>query len=245
MKLKGLWIAIILAAAPAWATPVNQPPPAGAILDLAATQIPGGGNNTFHTYFVNFTATLSNTAITFAFRDDPAFISIESASLTDQTTPSGNLLINGDFSGGNYTDNGNSATPNGWTYANIYGATDGGSVSTNCPDGGTTSCWYDGAVQAYDAISQTVATTAGNLYQISFSLAESSNCSTNGGAPCYFSDLSTNGDVTDTGGNGIDALVYAQANLPAPGTVPEPSTLSLMVLGIIGGLAGIKFRKKV
>lgn len=245
MKLNGLWIAVILAAAPALASPVNEPPPAGAILDLSGTPIPGGGNDTLQSYSVDFTASLSDTAITFAFREDPAFISFESASLVDLTNPSGNLLLNGDFSGGTYTDNGNSATPNGWTYANIYGAEAGGVVTTGCPTGGTTYCWYDGAVQAYDAISQTVATNPGDVYQISFNLADNSNCDTNGGAPCDFSDLSTNGDTTNTGGNGIDALVYAQATLPSPGTVPEPSSLSLMALGVIGGLAGMKFRKKV
>jgi hypothetical protein len=178
----------------------NNPPPAGPILDLSGTPIPGGGNNTYQSYTVNFTAAFSNTAITFAFRDDPAFISFSNASVTD-TAGGSNLLTNGNFSGGNYTNNGNSSTPVGWTYANMYGATFGGV--------GASGFWYDGAVQAYDAISQTIATTPGHLYQISFSVAENSGCGT-----CNFSDLSTNGDQTDTGGNGINVTVYAQAGLP-------------------------------
>jgi hypothetical protein len=203
----------------------NDPPPAGAILDLSGTPIPGDGNDTYQQYTVDFTAAIANTAITFAFREDPAFISFSNASVVDLTTSSGNLLTNGDFSGGTYTDNGNSLTPIGWTYANQYGAEAGGVVSSDCGVGedgsyGVGDCWYDGAVQAYDAISQTIATTPGDQYEISFWVADSSGCSTDTpyGLPCDFSDLSTNGDTTGTGGNGINVTVYAQAGLPPPAT---------------------------
>jgi hypothetical protein len=191
----------------------NDGPPAGAIYDLNGMPIPGGGNGMYQYYSVSFVAGLSSTAITFAFRDDPAFISFDDASVTDVSNPSApgpNLLLNGDFSSGPV----GSDTPTGWTYANIYGATYGGVVDSGCgivtdsnPGG---NCWYDGAVQAYDAISQTIATSTGHTYQISFWVAENSGCG------CNFSDLSTNGDTTDTGGNGIDVTVYAQAGLPPP-----------------------------
>ena len=217
--------------------PTNVPPPAGAISDLNGTAIPGHGNGTtFQQYTVNFVAILTNTAITFAFREDPAFVSIENVSLQDLTTPGGNLLVNGDFSGGTYTNSGNSATPLGWTYANVYGASSGGEVQTGCggPQPGGY-CWYDGAVQAYDAISQTVATTIGHTYQISYYLADNSGGST-------FSRLSTNGDVSDPGGNGIDVLAYAQAGLPSPGgtpTVPTLSTTGLFLMALLLAAAGL------
>jgi len=196
----------------------NNPPPAGAILDLNGMPIPGGGNgSTFQQYTVNFTATITNTAITFAFRDDPAFISFASASVTDLTSESGNLLLNGDFSGGTYTNNGNPSAPNNWTYADQYGVLDGGYVKTSCY--AYSYCWYDGAVQAYDAISQTIPTTVGHTYQISFYVAENSG-------QASFSDLSTNGDITDTGGNGIDVTVYAQAGLPIAAQVAPPQPTS-------------------
>src|SRR6266849_678326 len=112
----------------------NNPPPAGAILDLSGTPIPtGSGYGTYgayQRYTVNFVADITNTAITFAFREDPARISLANASVTDLTHPSGNLLVNGDFSGGMYNSNGNGRTPNGWTYANIYGVLGGGACST-------------------------------------------------------------------------------------------------------------------
>ena len=203
---------VVLAAAagqkpPPAVDPMNVPPPAGPILDLNGTPIPGGGNNTYQMYTTTFTAAFSNTAITFAFREDPAYISFSNVSVTD-VAGGGTLLANGDFSQGT----------TGWTYANIYGAEAGGVVSTSCGVGaspgyayGVGNCWYDGAVQAYDAISQTIPTTVGHQYQISFWVADNSGCRTDGGGPtCNFSDLSTNGDTTDTGGNGINVTVYAR-----------------------------------
>ncbi len=140
----------------------DYPPPAGAILDLNGQPIPYSAQ----LYTVDFTAALANTNITFAFRDDPAFISFSDASLVDLTTSSGNLLLNGDFSSGT---SGSSNIPD-WTYANIYGASSGGQLSSSCGYNGS-NCWYDGAVGAYDAISQTVATNVGNQYQVSFYLS--------------------------------------------------------------------------
>jgi hypothetical protein len=193
----------------------NNPPPAGPILDLSGTAIP---TSAYQQYSVSFTAGVSNTAITFAFREDPAFILLANVSVTDVTipsSPSGNLLVNGDFSGTLITSNGNTSAPFGWTYANQYGATFGGVVVRNCGIGGG-SCWDDGAVQAYDAISQTIATTIGDIYQITFFVRDT-------GPSGVFSDVSTNGDTTDTAGNGRNLTVYAQAGLPpAQGTVTQP-----------------------
>ncbi len=199
----------------------NEPPPSGAILDLNGQAVP---HSAPQSYTVDFSAAVANTAITFAFREDPAYISFSDASVINLTTSSGNLLTNGDFSGGTYTDNGNTATPVGWTYANIYGASHGGVVSSGCGAGGG-NCWFDGAVQAYDAISQTIATPIGDTYQISFDVQDNSSL-------VDFSRLSTNGG-TGTGGNGIDVLAYAQQGLP-PADVPEPASISLLAAGAIG-----------
>ena len=62
-----------------------------------------------------------------------------------------------------------------------------------------------------------------------------------------FSRLSTNGDVTDTAGNGADLLVYAGAIPNLTGAVPEPATLAM--LGMAGasfaGYFGLRRRKQI
>jgi hypothetical protein len=204
--------------APRASAQTNEPPPSGAILDLNGQPVNHGAAVTES---VNFTAALNSTDITFAFREDPAFISFSNVSLTDVTTGSSvNLIQNGDFalgSGSNATD---------WEYANVYGAIAGGQVSSEC-GGGLTTCWYDGAVQAYDAIDQFVATVVGDNYLLSFVYSDDGPLTT-------MSDLSTNGNITGTGGSGIDILAYAQAGLPPAGNVtPEPSSILLLATGVL------------
>ena len=205
----------------------NNPPPAGAILDLAGQPIPHGAPVQ---YSVDFTASLADTSISLAFREDPAFVAVTDIDVTDVTTRSTtNLLVNGDFSLGPV----GSDTPIGWTFENTYGATFSGIVDSGCGVGGS-SCWYDGSVQAYDELSQTIGTTVGDVYHISFYATD------NGSLPT-FSDVSTNGDTTDTGGNGADIVVYAQASAP-PLNTPEPSTWAMMILGF-AGMGFVAYRK--
>ena len=226
LPMAALLMSAALCAPRASAQANNDPPPTGAILDLNGQTINHGPAVTES---VNFNANLTNTDITFAFREDPAFISFSDVSLTDTTTGSTtNLITNGNFAGGSSA---------GWSYANIYGATYGGVATTAC-GGGLASCWYDGAVQAYDAIDQFVATIIGDNYLLSFAYSDNGGYST-------FSDLSTNGDITDTGGNGVDILAYAQAGLPAAGSVtPEPDSLWLMATGSLMLCAAFYFKRR-
>ncbi len=223
-----LLVGAALSAPGAFAQANNDPPPSGAILDLAGQTINHG---TAVTESVSFSAAVADTDITFAFREDPAFISFSDVSLTDTTTGSlVNLILNPDFalgSGQNATD---------WTYVNVYGAEAGGEVDTSC-GAGLGTCWYDGAVQAYDAIDQFVATNIGDTYLLSFKYSDNSGLTT-------FSDLSTNGDTTDTGGNGVDILAYAQAGLPPPGgSTPEPSSIVLAATGLLS-MFGVRRQRK-
>jgi hypothetical protein len=180
----------------------NNPPPAGAILDLSGTPIPHG---TYKHYTVDFIAQLDQTAISFAFREDPSFEAFTNSSVTDNADPNSlNLLHNGDFSQGTHTDdNGHAGTPNSWTYTNQYGATFSGVVHSGpgaC--GSYNSCWYDGSVEAYDLISQLIPTTVGHTYHISFFLID-------------YSGQANFSEVRTATAQGINVTAYAQGGLPA------------------------------
>ncbi len=205
----------------------NLAPPLNPILDLAGQPLPSVYTN----YSVTFTAASSLTDLTFAFRNDPGFTTLDDVSMMDNTTPSGELVVDGGFESG--------LAP--WTYDNVFGASFGGFVDTsgNCastlgvplglaPNSGTAD-WCDGATQAYDAIDQLIATTIGDSYTVSFWVDQANS---NQEGQTIFQDLSTNGNPT-TDGNGIDVLVYAQAGLPQAAT-PEPATWFLVGGGLMG-----------
>ncbi len=199
--------------------PTNDGPPAGAILDLGGTAIP----HSYQQHTVNFTATLPSTFISFAMREDPAFILLDDVSVVDVTHPSGNLIVNGGFESGPVGAN----APASWTYLNSFGASYAGVVANGAGLAHSGANYYfDGAVQAYDGITQFISTSVGDTYQISFWLSDNSALTT-------FSDLSNNGDVSDIGGNGADLLVYAGA-VP---TVPEQTSTIVLFLGSLCLLA--------
>ena len=218
----------MLLAGQAYAAGMNNPPPAGpVILDLAGQAVP----HTYQPYSATFIASQSSDFISFAFREDPAFLQLANVSL--QLGGVGpNLLTNGDFSAGPV----GSQAPTGWTYLNTFGATFGGVVENNASGlcGPAAFCYYDGAVQAYDGITQNVTLTTGLLYTLSFMLSDNGTLST-------FQHLSTNGDTTTTGGNGIDLLAYA-GNVPTAATTPLPAALPLYLTGL--GVLGLVARRR-
>jgi hypothetical protein len=213
---------------PANAQPFNQPPPAGpVVLDLNGTTIPHG----YQSYSVNFLANSALTNISFAFRDDPAHLLLDNVQVHPFVGGS-SLIVNGDFELGVV----GSSTPLGWTYLNNFGATSGGVVQAGCGNPGN--CYSDGAVQAYDAITQAIPTIIGTPYTIAFLLSENGSLTT-------FSRLSTNGDTTDTGGNGVNLLVYAGDSIPVPsnGETPLPGALPLFG-SVLAGAAFLARRRK-
>jgi PEP-CTERM motif len=224
LKFGVLMVLAMLAGHQALANPcppgnTNCAPPPGAILDLAGTAVPHTAyQNYTSTSFpgLNFVATGTTTTITFAMRDDAAFLGLDDVSVSTGGAP--NLLLNPGFELGPV----GSSTPTDWTYLNPFGASSSGVVSTDPSPGPHSGSNYyrDGAFQAYDLLSQTIATIPGDQYTISFWLEDSSTVSRT------FSAL----DTTPETDSGVDLLVYAAA----AAAIPEPNSLALLAAGFVG-----------
>jgi hypothetical protein len=209
----GLLAASLLLSGRAYAGPITGGPPAGALLDLNGTVI----SKVYVQYTTpSFTATSTTTDISFAFRDDPAFLFLD-----DVTMSNGAVVVNGGFEQGPV----GATTPTGWTFSDL-GAGNGGAVDNSNPHSGSNE--YAGfGLGAYDSITQTITTVPGQSYTISFWLDENSGQST-------YSSVSS-GNLA-----GIDLLVYESA---APLSTPEPASLTLLGLGV-ASLAGYAWRRR-
>jgi hypothetical protein len=208
-----------------------SPPVSGLqVLDLAG----GAVDTSYHQYTANFVASTAASTVTFTFRHDPGFFAFDDASVVNITNPGGNLLTNGNFETGGISTP--PTAPSGWTYFQQVGVTFLGFQTTATggllPHSGN-QFWYDGATEGYDGISQTFATAVGDTYQISFWLNQ------NGANRATYQQISTNGQ-SSTLGDGIDVVVYAGNGLP-PTSAPEPTTMLLLGLGLVG-LVGMRKR---
>ncbi len=224
--------ALLFAAAQAQADvcvpPINTgncaPPVGNVIFDLAGQPLP----QVYTQYTVSFNAAQATTTLSFQFREDPSFFYLDDIVLTHNGAGS-NLLTNGDFEGGTFTDPvAGSPQPNGWTYLNLFNAPFAGEVSNDNPHSGLFN-YVDGSIGAYDGITQSISTIVGDSYTLSFWLTDESG-------QALGSQLSTGGGGEDGGGvSGIDLLVYAGA-LPTilPTGVPEPDSIALLGLGVAG-----------
>jgi hypothetical protein len=208
----------VMVAASGSALASNLPPP-GAILDFDGTPLIGVNYRPFSTSFV---ATTARTLIGFAFQDDPGYLGFDSASVS--SAGGANLLSNAGFETGNTS---------GWTTFHQTGTMNDGFVTKSfaglAPASGSY-FWVDGATNGYDGLQQTIATTIGTTYTVSFDLAQIEQIHL---PSTVFSNMVTNeGDGVE--GDAIDALVYAQPvyDTSAPAPVPEPETLVLLASGL-------------
>ncbi len=203
----------------------NLPPPVSGleILNLAGQTIQNGEA----AYSADFVASSTESTVTFTFRQDPSFMTLYDVNVSTGGGP--NLLQNGDFSvpspepgvaGGGVPD---------WTYfiqtGNLYPEYLGFEAN-----GG----FYDGSTQAYDGIDQSFPTVIGDTYDVTFGL--------NGGGyndGALYRATSDNGDTTDTGGDGIDLVVYAGNGLP-PATTPDAASTLGLLGAAMAGLTGLR-----
>ena len=227
---------------PAYAGPENQGPGASDwILNLAGSPILNHATQ----YTASFTAAAEYTDLSFDFRQDGDFLSFSSVSAIDTTAAksgrtgtSENALLNGDFALGAIGTN----SVDSWTYDNFGKVRYGGALFSGCGNLGA-NCWYDGAVQGYDSLSQTFSTVKGHVYEVSFWLNAGATSSRD------FSNFSTNG-LDGISGNGVNVAVFARAGIPvlapppAP-SVPEASTWAMIAAGFAGlGLLGFLRSRK-
>lgn len=170
---QGLAVAAVIGvlAGQANAGGTNNAPPPGAFLDLNLQMFTA---DTYMYYSGSFTATLALTTITIAIRNDPGFTFIDDVALFDNANPLGpNLLANPGFeddgaAGAISSGGGTELLPSGWLYQNLYATTYSGSVIGGGDQFSGHYAFGDGSVQAYDALSQVVATTSGDVYTFSF-----------------------------------------------------------------------------
>jgi len=139
-----------------------------------------------------------------------------------------NVIANGDFTVGAPTTPG-AAVPD-WSYFVQAGNLFPQFLGYELAGGG----FYDGSTQAYDGIDQAFPTVIGDTYDIAFQLNP-------GGAntPVY-TDVSNNGDTTDTGGDGIDLVVYAGNTTPPGNTAPDAASTLGLLGAAVAGLAAVR-----
>jgi PEP-CTERM motif len=205
----------------------NAPP--GALFDLQPIH-PSVLSN-YEQFSFSFVAGTANTTVSFAFREVPAYFAFDDASVVLNGTTT-NLFVNPGFESATVGQ----TTPTSWgrfiqpidvtAIGVVASGTDSG-CSPNSAHSGS-QYWCDGSVEGYDGLFQTVATTVGATYTVSFWLGDNAGEQPN---------------IPE-----IDMLGYAEAGLPVGtipvNSIPEPETYALMLAGLAAlSVAGRRRRR--
>jgi hypothetical protein len=207
-----------------------QNPPAGAIFDLATVHPSAFNGSTYTQFSTTFVATASSEYVSFAFREVPAYFSLDDVSVTAAGSAV-NLLADPGFES-DTAANLHTNFPVGWNRwiqavdVSAIGEVAGTAFAYGCDSGPHAGAyfWCDGSVEGYDALYQQLnGLTIGTTYTITWWLTDDSE------------EAITNPT--------IDLLVYAGTALPAgavpigssptPAT-PAPATSVLIALGLAG-----------
>jgi autotransporter-associated beta strand protein len=160
--------AVLIAVVGGFASAMVGHPAAAQVISLNAGESYGYKQYTYTT-----TAASSTTWLSFFFRQDPSWWGFDDVSFVP-AAGGGNLVTNPGFESGT----------SGWTLVGQQGLPYAGRVASGSPGNGYgysrsgSRWWLDGAVGGADGIAQSVATTVGDSYTLSFWLAGGS-----GGGP--------------------------------------------------------------
>ncbi len=190
-------------------------------------------DDTWQTYTCTFSASSSNTAITFLLRNDPSYFFLDNISVKLQGNAT-ELLTNGGFEGGLSSGSYNTAPnqPVSWNLLGTQGLTAAGnvmdstSVAITYLAGNGSYTWGDGAVGGFDGIQQIIPTTPGQTYTISFDLYSATQLGTPGTGW-----NNTPATSTDPYSDNITQILVYAGNPPA-GFIAAPSTTTDAASGI-------------
>jgi hypothetical protein len=217
--LASAWTALALASPAAHA----QVAPAGALFDLQLAH--PAPLLSYEAFGFSFVATLNATTVTFSFRNDESFFYFDDAVVTRDGLS--NLLQNPSFETSLVNP------PAGWTRTLQPRSENGGFVGRiddplrdycNVAHSGAR-LWCDGTVNGYSSLSQTLLTTPGEAYHVSFWLGAA-----------YVPVLPT--------APYANVYAYATGGQPITAAVPEPQTYLLMLAGGALLAAGVRRRRR-